>query len=41
VLERLMRRAHREGHSSLAALAQAVLEREGWPEADARRRTGE
>jgi hypothetical protein len=29
VLERLMARAHREGQPSLAALVQAVLERDG------------
>ena len=39
-LERLMARAHRENYPSLAAWVQAVLEREGRPEADGRRRTG-
>jgi hypothetical protein len=40
VVERLMARASREGYPSLAALVQAVLEREGRPEVDSRRRTG-
>lgn len=40
VIERLMARAHRENSPSLAAWVQAVLEREGRPEAEGRRRTG-
>jgi hypothetical protein len=39
-VEQLMVRARLEGYPSLAAWAQDVLEREGWPEADKRRRTG-
>jgi hypothetical protein len=40
VIERLMVRASQEGSPSLAAWVQAVLVREGQPEAEGRRRTG-
>ena len=40
VVERLMARAGRQNYPSLAAWVQAVLEREGQPEAEGRRRTG-
>jgi len=40
VIERLMVRAGREGAPSLAAWVQAVLVREGQPEAEGRRRAG-
>lgn len=40
VAERLMARASREKYPSLAGFVRAVLEREGQPEAEGRRRTG-